>query len=329
MRSFGRLAPAGLLALSLAAPLAPVLSARPVSAHLARRPVAVPFDGLPTVGPLYAGPVAAGDHTCTASVVHSPRRNLLLTAAHCVVGPGIGQAFVPMAHRGRAPYGTWLVIAAYADPRWVSGRDPRADYAFLTVAPQLADGVLAELEDVVGANRLAVRAGRRPRATVVAYPIGADRPIVCANRTYRHRGYPAFDCDGYTAGTSGGPWLRGLDRRSGTGRVFGVVGGLHQGGCFPYTSYSSPFGIGTATAYRRAALGLPPDVLPVPGSDGCPPGGAPSVRHTVAAAADRRASLRSSAAAPPARARNRTAIRRQARRTAAYPSSATSTKVYG
>jgi V8-like Glu-specific endopeptidase len=281
MRWSVRLATAGLLAAVLTGGVTPAVPAHAVPAHAvpahavpahavpAGRPVAVPFDGLPPVGPLFAGPVPAGDSACTASVVHSPYRNLLLTAAHCVVGPGTGQSFVPMLHRGIAPYGTWLVTAAYADPRWLAGGDPRADYAFLTVAPQLRDGVLAELEDVVGANHLALRAGRRHRATVVGYPAGADRPVACTNRIYRHRGYPAFDCDGYTAGTSGGPWLRDVDPGTGAGTVFGAVGGLHQGGCYPYTSYSPPFGLGTATTYRRAARGLPADVLPVPGGDGC------------------------------------------------------------
>jgi V8-like Glu-specific endopeptidase len=264
MRSLVRLVAAGLLAVVLVLAAGP-----PASARAARRPVATPFDGLPTVGALFATPVVGGDSTCTASVVQSRRRNLLLTAAHCVTGPGTGMAFVPGYHRGLAPYGAWLVTAAYADPRWLGHRDPRADYAFLTVAPQWRDGVLVELEGVVGASRLALGAGRRHRATVVGHPIGADRPIVCTSRIYRHRGYPAFDCDGYTEGTSGGPWLRDVDPRTGVGRVFGVVGGLHQGGCFPYTSYSPPFGAGTARTYRRAASGSPGDLLPLPGSDGC------------------------------------------------------------
>jgi V8-like Glu-specific endopeptidase len=226
-------------------------------------PVARSFDGLPVVGALF--PAEGGAHTCTATVVHSPRHDLLLTAGHCVAGTGAGLHFVPMLERGRAPYGTWTVVAVHADPRWVADQDPRADYAFLTVAPRDEGGREVRIEDVVGARPVAVWAAYPRRAVVVGYPAAADddRPVTCTTRTYSHDGYPAFDCDGYTEGTSGGPWF------TRDGAVFGVIGGPHQGGCVAWTSYSSRFGSGVAVAYLRAVLGLPGDVLPEPGGDGC------------------------------------------------------------
>jgi hypothetical protein len=224
-------------------------------------PVGQRFDGLPTVGALF--PAEDGPHLCTATVVHSLRRDLLLTAAHCVVGTGAGLRFVPMLARGVAPYGTWTVAAVHADPRWITDGDPRADYAFLTVASRDEGGGSVRVEDVVGAQPLALAAYPR-RAVVVGYPAGSDdRPITCTARTYTHQGFPAFDCDGYTEGTSGGPWL------TPHGAVFGLTGGLHQGGCVPWTSYSPRLGAGVAVTYARAALGLPGDVLPEPPADGC------------------------------------------------------------
>jgi hypothetical protein len=83
---------------------------------------------------------------------------------------------------------------------------------------------------------------------------------------YFTRGYPSFDCRGYVAGTSGGPWLA----QSGNGtRVVGVIGGKNQGGCVDSSSYSSPLTQAARRAYVKASDHDPPDLAPSPGSDGC------------------------------------------------------------
>ena len=51
-----------------------------------------------------------------------------------------------------------------------------------------------------------------------------------------------------------------------------MIAGLHQGGCYPYTSYSPPLGSHARDVYRRAAAGDKPDIAPTPGSDGCSTG---------------------------------------------------------
>lgn len=51
--------------------------------------------------------------------------------------------------------------------------------------------------------------------------------------------------------------------------VVGLIGGLHQGGCFEWNSFSSPFGLDTYATYLRAVLGRPADTVPGAGSDGC------------------------------------------------------------
>jgi V8-like Glu-specific endopeptidase len=53
---------------------------------------------------------ASGNHFCTASVVASPGRDLLVTAAHCINGGPHGGArsdivFIPGYRDGHAPYG--------------------------------------------------------------------------------------------------------------------------------------------------------------------------------------------------------------------------------
>ncbi len=203
-------------------------------------------------------------HTCTGSVVHSPSRNIVVTAAHCILaGNGTGFAFAPGYHDGVFPYGAWTVRRVYVNPAWKANHDPLHDYAFLVVAPRTIAGISKNIEDVVGAYPLGAAPVAGTTVTVDGYLLGShDRPLSCTTSTYLVSGYPTVDCAGFGDGTSGGPWLRG-------GKVVGVIGGLHQGGCVDGTSNTSPFGADTAADLARAAAGGPGDFLGVPGSDGC------------------------------------------------------------
>jgi V8-like Glu-specific endopeptidase len=217
--------------------------------------------GFQTVGPLYFAGVSS--HTCTASVVKSPTQDLLITAAHCVYSNGVGMRYVPGSVNGSAPYGSWTVTAAYADPTWSSSRNPIRDVAFLRVAPQRINGVVRTVQQLTGGNsliRTPLNVGRVSIPAYVAEVGGA--PITCLAATYRNGTYLGFDCEGYADGVSGAPWLRGST-------VVGVVGGLHQGGCSDNTSYSAPFDNATIATYQRAVSKASGDVLPGPVSDGC------------------------------------------------------------
>jgi V8-like Glu-specific endopeptidase len=193
-----------------------------------------------TVGALFDG---TGDHFCTASVISSPRGNLLITAAHCIHGGRSEDyrtdlAFVPGYHDGVRPYGTWSVTAAFVDPQWAANSDPDLDVGFLTVAPQ--DG--RQIAEVVGANRLATNQGFTNIVKVIGYPNDQQRPIACTNHTVMHSSSQMrFDCDGYADGTSGSPWLANYDPEMGTGDVIGVIGGYDQGGSTPDISYTAYF----------------------------------------------------------------------------------------
>jgi hypothetical protein len=120
------------------------------------------------------------------------------------------------------------------------------------------------VEDVTGpAPRLGAAPATGTRVTVDGYLAGSGgTPITCTAPAYRTRGYPSFDCGGFGDGVSGGPWLA-------DGRLVGVTGGLHQGGCSPDTSYSAPFGADVAALFARAKAGGAGDVAPTPGGDGC------------------------------------------------------------
>ena len=233
----------------------------------ARRPTATTFGGTPPVGALFITgffPL----HICTASVVRSADRSVIMTAAHCIrSGTGAGYEFAPGFHDGKAPYGMWRVATAYAAPGWIRHFDTRDDFAFLVVEPKRIDGRMRRLQDVTGANRL----GRTPRAgstaTVIGYPLGiGGSGIRCRSTIYRRPPFSGFNCNGFRDGTSGGPWLagHGPDRR-----VVGVVGGLHQGGCTAAQLYAAPLGDAAHRALRRAGHRGRADRFPAPPGDGC------------------------------------------------------------
>lgn len=231
-------------------------------------PTATTFAGTPTVGPLFRNGLA-NRHGCTASVIASPRRDLILTAAHCVSGTAAGWLFVPGYDKGVTPYGVWTVTHAYVDRQWLAGQDPQHDFAILQVARQERGGHAVGVQDVTGGNVLGF--APRPGSTIddVAYNAGIDdQPIECRTIAYYTDGFPSFNCHGYVGGSSGSPWLATAPQVHVT-FVVGVIGGLHQGGCFEYTSYSSAFAIDAQLLLLRAAAGLHPDTVPVAGGDGC------------------------------------------------------------
>ncbi|MGN6608366.1 MAG: trypsin-like serine peptidase [Jatrophihabitans sp.] len=215
--------------------------------------------------PKVGGILLAGQaqHFCTGSVVASPRHDLVLTAAHCVVGDGHRLRFVPGLDGSSRPYGTWPVTRVYLRPEWIGGHDDQHDYAFLEVAPIRWHGALRRLQDVVGANRIAAAPANGQRVAVTGYVAGTGgRPIRCRTSVYYRGAYPAFDCHGYHGGVSGSPWVD-------NGVVRAVIGGLRQGGCVESTSYSSQFDADLLRLYRRASAGYHPNVAPAPTDDGC------------------------------------------------------------
>ena len=222
-----------------------------------------------TVGPLFPSNAASAQHFCTASVIASPTGDTVITAAHCLGGTGVGMRFIPGYHMGRAPYGVWLVTGAYVPAAWQQAHAPTADYAVLTVAPQRVAGQEVEIADVTGEEQL----GRAPvpgmTITAVGYNRGVgDDQVICDARVFEHDGYPTFDCHGYRAGSSGSPWLT-WDPAAATWILHGVIGGLHQGGCFEYRSHSSAFTSDVDALVDRASSHAPPDSVVVRGDDGC------------------------------------------------------------
>ena len=203
------------------------------------------------VGALFEASDAAhltGEHFCTASVVHSPHHDLVVTAAHCL-GTGGDLVFVPGYRDGTAPYGVWRVTRAFLPDGWAKGQDEDSDVAFATLAARGDENI----EDVVGGNRFAPRTATGATAvTVIGYPDSSEVPVRCVNRPTAHSStQQRISCPAFPGGTSGSPWVNA------DGQVVGVLGGHEQGGATADISYSVVLGSEAAELYRDAADGSP------------------------------------------------------------------------
>ncbi|MFJ9948017.1 trypsin-like serine peptidase [Kitasatospora sp. NPDC091207] len=230
-------------ATATATPTATATAAPTATAPLGTTAVAPATPESATVGALFSGAVAAGNHFCTASVLHSPTGNLLLTAAHCLSGTD-GVTFAPGYRDGTAPYGTWRVTAIHTAAGWSQDGDQDEDFAILETAPSGG----RRIEDVVGANQLGTDEPFGVTVRLYGYPSGTEAPILCANTTGRRSAYQrVVDCPDYPGGTSGGPWISTV-----TGHVVGTIGGYQEGGDSPDTSYSAYFDHTIAALYKEA-----------------------------------------------------------------------------
>jgi V8-like Glu-specific endopeptidase len=214
------------------------------------RPAAV----APRVGALFVRE-PGGNHFCTASPVTSPGKDLLITAAHCVSAGSDGGSrqdlvFIPGYRDGQAPYGVWVVRKVFVPPQWARASDPAFDVGFVVVAPH--DG--KNIEDVLGANKLAVGSGYVHLVRVTGYPDSADSPVTCFTWTARQSATQMrMECAGFSGGTSGSPWLTGFNPQTRDGTIVGVIGGYQEGGNTDAVSYSSYLGPEAETLYKEAS----------------------------------------------------------------------------
>lgn len=195
-----------------------------------------------------------GAHFCTASVVQSRGRNMLITAAHCAFDadagkPVDGLVFAPGYRGGDEPTGLWKVDKVVVDDRWAASQDEDLDVAFLTVEPK--DG--KNIQNVLGGNSLGTDRGFDNEVKITGYPTSRDTPISCQNRTTKFSDYQLrIQCTDFEDGTSGSPWLADYDPKSHTGTVIGVLGGYEGGGDEDDVSYAAYFDHDIADLYQRA-----------------------------------------------------------------------------
>ncbi|WP_329118418.1 trypsin-like serine peptidase [Streptomyces sp. NBC_01465] len=209
------------------------------------------FKGIPMVGTFFAdtASIRTGATACTGTVVHSPTRDLVLTAAHC----GRPRLFVPQYRYGAPasaqPYGVHRVTALFTDPAYP--RDTDLDIAFARVA--------TPVEARTGALTLTPTATYTHRVTVIGYPSDPKvnrhhQPLSCTTSTTRLTGHHQLRmaCGGYYGGTSGGPWITSYNPATRTGSVIGNTGGYEAGGNVHWISYAPVYGGRALALYTRA-----------------------------------------------------------------------------
>jgi V8-like Glu-specific endopeptidase len=217
-------------------------------------PNPVHFNGVPTVGALFFT-TGSQAHFCTASVVDSATLNLVLTAAHCVYGSGYATniAYVPEWHNGISPYGEWPVRSITVAKGWMQSQDPSLDFAFLAVAPPTIPGRPIQL--VTGGLQLGINVGYAHDIYVIGLNDTDSQPLGCATKSFEFEpGQMEFYCNSYWDGTSGGPWILHLNPVTGSGVIFGDIGGYEQGGDYPWASYSDYYGAATLRLFIQAQL---------------------------------------------------------------------------
>jgi V8-like Glu-specific endopeptidase len=219
------------------------------------------FGGVAQVGAMFStsdGSISGQGHYCTGSVVNSPEGDVVVTAAHCVYdssGVYTDIAFVPGYHDGEDPYGVWIPSAVVVPPQWASSNDPNYDVAFLVVHEE---GSGTKIQDVVGGDDLGLSPGYTNLTQVIGYPESTEEPVNCTNYTSEFSDSSLttpqlrFACADYPGGTSGGPFLQGVDSTTDLGTVVGVIGGYEAGGDDPDVSYSVYFGDWVGSLYAQA-----------------------------------------------------------------------------
>ncbi|MFC9235916.1 trypsin-like serine peptidase [Streptomyces decoyicus] len=196
----------------------------------------------------------SGEHFCTASVVQSPGRNMLITAAHCAFDPDAETTvddlvFAPDYRNGNEPTGLWKVKKVVIDDRWAKSQDEDLDIAFLVLDKKNGK----QIQDVLGGNTLGIDRGFDNEVKITGYPTSRDTPISCQNRTTKYSSTQLrIKCSDFEGGTSGSPWLADYDPRSHTGTVIGVLGGHEGGGDVDDVSYAAYFDDDVAKLYKRA-----------------------------------------------------------------------------
>lgn len=177
--------------------------------------------------------------SCTGSVINTPSKRLVLTAAHCLNYLGVWSShiyFVPDYDRGRRPYGSWVWKAAWVTRPWArTPYEAMANYDLgMVVTTRSRRG--HRVGKVAGALPYNTFPRRNGRTRIYGYPAGKNRGKeirVCANRrTWRGPWYShrlrgpvgmAARCN-MAAGSSGGPWLSAY--RGPAGGTQWIVDGL-------------------------------------------------------------------------------------------------------
>ena len=166
-------------------------------------------------GRLYGTFRPGGPYSCSATVINSPSRSVVLTAGHCVYERKLGWArnivFVPAYLQGEQPFGTWKATRVAATRGWVRSENFHGDYSAIKLSSP--SGPVGE---VVGEEGLVWNQPREQLFQAIGYPFNRGRTELMWNCISASLGADPFDrsrgkadtgigCD-MGGGSSGGGW---------------------------------------------------------------------------------------------------------------------------
>lgn len=199
-----------------------------------------------TVGKLVAKMPGRQAESCSAAVVDSPSGSVVATAAHCLTSPErrhkpLSVHFMPdYKGRGGGPAHViehgWKAKSWKTAPGWNTRKRLEDvlphDWAFVRLEKRKG----RTIQSVYGANRLRTGPLRGGDVVTLGYP--ATSPYdgetlnYCAGDAHRYTRSEISDANAgalslrpcrLTQGTSGGPWLRGIDRKREAGTLVAVT----------------------------------------------------------------------------------------------------------
>ncbi|WP_326566117.1 hypothetical protein VSH64_30105 [Amycolatopsis rhabdoformis] len=187
------------------------------------------------VGRLFFTEAAPGepplDTWCTATAVPSKSGDVLVTAGHCAyagldredqVVQVANSVFVPGYDQGRRPDGVFATRALAFRHSYVTGSEP--DVAMVVLDPRRGQHVAQ-----AGTQRISFDHKGTTQTAIIGYAgskaYHGEALMWCDLAT--HQDPTVFDhwmstCD-LAGGASGGPWLAGFNRWTGTGEIFSVT----------------------------------------------------------------------------------------------------------
>ncbi|NLU75915.1 hypothetical protein HCC61_25230 [Streptomyces sp. HNM0575] len=206
-----------------------------------------------TVGKLVAKLPGRQAESCSAAIVDSPSGSVVATAAHCIASPERPREpeamyFQPAYEgkgastrgKGEGPKTVlahgWKVTSWRTAPGWDTDKSLESvlpyDWAFLRMEKRGG----RTIQDVYGANKLRTEPVRGGRTATLGYPASSpydgETLDYCAGKAhlYERGEIPAANVGALslrpcrlTQGVSGGPWLRGIDRKRGSGTLVAVT----------------------------------------------------------------------------------------------------------
>ena len=233
------------------------------AAQAAIRKKALPIRQSPRIGRIF-GKDGNRVWYCSASVVPSHGKNLIVTAGHCLWNEHTGKAqasswqFVPGYYakggKGYAPYGLYTASRWWAYRAWINKQNWRYDFAFMKLRRGAGGyhGGGTNVQSNVGA--MGVAWSQSPNRTFVSIGYDAERRYGWDNGNFaRYRKGKGRWISSWgqmnlmhrfsTGGASGGPWLIKWNN----GKRIGFVNGVNSCSNRRSTATSAYFG----TAFHK------------------------------------------------------------------------------